>query len=223
MCSSGASGCACVRRAARRTRCRVITRSRRTCMRASRAPGSRTVRGPLFRTIARGTRTGQLSDTPLPQANAYAMVRRRALAAGIGTKIGNHTFRATGITAYLKNGGTLENAAAMANHASTRTTQLYDRRHDEISLDEVERIRAACNGEASPQRGSYTHARRGSNVADRPIMIVRPAFRQPHGWRLSSVLRAVQPPLILKGEEDGRALVTNRKQGMPPTRAPPET
>lgn len=50
-------------------------------------------------------------------------------------------FRATGITAYLKNGGTLENAAAMANHASTRTTQLYDRRHDEISLDEVERIR----------------------------------------------------------------------------------
>ncbi|MEM5330859.1 tyrosine-type recombinase/integrase [Paraburkholderia sp. JHI2823] len=96
-------------------------------------------RGPLFRTIARGT--GQLSETPLPQANAYAMVRRRAFAAGIGTKIGNHTFRATGITAYLKNGGTLENAAAMANHASTRTTQLYDRRRDEISLDEVERIR----------------------------------------------------------------------------------
>ncbi|CAB3804445.1 Tyrosine recombinase XerC [Paraburkholderia ultramafica] len=95
--------------------------------------------GPLFRTIARGT--GQLSTTPLPQANAYAMVRRRALAAGIGTAIGNHTFRATGITAYLRNGGTLENAAAMANHASTRTTQLYDRRHDDISLDEVERIR----------------------------------------------------------------------------------
>jgi len=97
------------------------------------------LKGPLFRTIQRGT--GQLSDTPLPQANAYAMVRRRAIATGIATKIGNHTFRATGITAYLKNGGTLENAAAMANHASTRTTQLYDRRHDDISLDEVERIR----------------------------------------------------------------------------------
>jgi site-specific recombinase XerC len=96
-------------------------------------------KGPLFRTIARGT--GRLSTTALPQANAYAMVRRRALAAGIGTAIGNHTFRATGITAYLSNGGTLENAAAMANHASTRTTQLYDRRHDDISLDEVERIR----------------------------------------------------------------------------------
>ena len=60
---------------------------------------------------------------------------------GIHTRIGNHTFRATGITAYLKNGGTLENAAAMANHASTRTTQLYDCRRDDISLDEVERIR----------------------------------------------------------------------------------
>jgi len=95
-------------------------------------------KGPLFRTIARGT--GRLSDAPLPQANAHAMVRRRAQSAGIATAIGNHTFRATGITAYLKNGGTLENAAAMANHASTRTTQLYDRRRDDISLDEVERI-----------------------------------------------------------------------------------
>lgn len=97
------------------------------------------VKNPLFRTIQRGT--SRLSTTALPQANAYAMVRRRAIAAGIDTKIGNHTFRATGITAYLKNGGTLENAAAMANHASTRTTQLYDRRRDDISLDEVERIR----------------------------------------------------------------------------------
>ena len=96
-------------------------------------------KGWLFRTIGRGT--GQLSRTALPQANAYAMVQRRALAAGIGTRIGNHSFRATGITAYLKNGGTLENAAAMANHASTRTTQLYDRRRDEITLDEIERIR----------------------------------------------------------------------------------
>src|SRR4051812_13177643 len=95
-------------------------------------------KGPLFRTIARGT--AQLSPRPLPQANAYAMVQRRALAAGIGTAIGNHTFRATGITAYLKNGGTLEKAAMIANHASTRTTQLYDRRSDEVSLDEVERI-----------------------------------------------------------------------------------
>ena len=56
------------------------------------------------------------------------------------TAIGNHSFRATGITAYLKNGGTLERAAVMANHASTRTTQLYDRRSDDVTLDEVERV-----------------------------------------------------------------------------------
>ena len=95
-------------------------------------------KGPLFRTIDRETK--MLSERPLPQANAYAMIQRRAKAAGIETKIGNHTFRATGITAYLKNAGTLEKAAAMANHASTRTTQLYDRRGDEFSLDDVERI-----------------------------------------------------------------------------------
>jgi hypothetical protein len=66
-------------------------------------------KGPLFRTIARGT--GKLSATLLPRANTYAMVRRRAAAAGIATKIGNHTFRPTGIIA----GGTIENAATMAN------------------------------------------------------------------------------------------------------------
>src|SRR6201984_3252199 len=62
-------------------------------------------KGPLFRTIGRGT--GLLTRTPLPQANAYAMIGRRAAAAGIATKLGNHSFHATGITAYLKNGGTL--------------------------------------------------------------------------------------------------------------------
>ena len=59
---------------------------------------------------------------------------------GIQTRIGNHTFRATGITAYLKNSGTLETAQHIANHESPRTTKLYDRRQEEISLDEVERI-----------------------------------------------------------------------------------
>jgi site-specific recombinase XerD len=96
-------------------------------------------KGPLFRTIGRGT--GRLTATPLTQGDAYAMIRRRAVAAKIETKIGNHTFRATGITAYLTNGGQLEVAAAMANHSSTRTTQLYDRRSDQVSLDEVERVR----------------------------------------------------------------------------------
>ena len=67
------------------------------------------------------------------------MIQRRAAAAGIASKIGNHTFRATGITAYLKNKGTLEYAQTIGNHASPRTTKLYDLRSDEISLDEVER------------------------------------------------------------------------------------
>ena len=94
--------------------------------------------GPLFRTIRRGT--AELTRSPLPSNKAYAMVQRRAQAAEIGTRIGNHTFRATGITAYLTNGGTLEKAASIANHASTRTTQLYDRRSDDVNLDEIERI-----------------------------------------------------------------------------------
>jgi len=95
-------------------------------------------KGFLFCTIGRGT--GQLTASPLAQANAHAMIQRRMATAGIETKAGNHSFRATGITAYLKNGGSLEKAAVMANHTSTRTTQLYDRRHDEMTLDEVEKI-----------------------------------------------------------------------------------
>jgi integrase len=92
----------------------------------------------LFQTYSRAT--GQLTGNPLPQANAYAMIQRRAKSGGITTHVGNRTFRATGVTAYLKNGGTLERAAQMANHASTRTTQLYDRRAEEVTLDEVERV-----------------------------------------------------------------------------------
>jgi integrase/recombinase XerD len=68
------------------------------------------------------------------------MIRRRAENAGIKTEIGCHSFRATGITAYLKNGGKLEVAQRMVNHESARTAGLYDRRSDEISLDEGEKI-----------------------------------------------------------------------------------
>jgi integrase len=75
-----------------------------------------------------------------PWHTPQSSIQRRAKAAGIETKISNHTFRATGITAYLKNGGTLEHAQQIANHASPRTTKFYDRRSDEISLDEVEKI-----------------------------------------------------------------------------------
>jgi site-specific recombinase XerD len=95
-------------------------------------------RAPLFQTFRRGT--AELSGNAMSQPDAYMLVRRRAAAAGIDTAVCNHTFRATGITAYLKNGGTLEKAANIANHSSTRTTQLYDRRDDDVSLDEIERI-----------------------------------------------------------------------------------
>ena len=95
-------------------------------------------KGPLFRT-AKG-RSGELTGNSLLQSDVWRMIRRRALVAGIKTEIGCHTFRATGITAYLKNGGRLEIAQQMAAHESARTTGLYDRRSDEVSLDEVERI-----------------------------------------------------------------------------------
>lgn len=99
----------------------------------------KTPTAPLFQSVT--SRTGkELSGKPMKQSDVYVMIGRRAEAAGIKTKIGCHTFRATGITTYLKNGGRLEVAQQMANHESARTTGLYDRRDDEVSLDEVEKI-----------------------------------------------------------------------------------
>ncbi len=72
--------------------------------------------------------------------DAGRMIQRRAAELGMRVKIGCHTFRATGITAYLEAGGTLENAQAMAAHESPRTTKLYDHTSDQITLDEIERI-----------------------------------------------------------------------------------
>ena len=74
------------------------------------------------------------------RVNSSRLPSRGPLPASPPLEIGNHTFRAIGITAYLEDGGTLEKAAMIANRASTRTTRLYDRRNDEVSLDEVERI-----------------------------------------------------------------------------------
>jgi site-specific recombinase XerD len=95
-------------------------------------------RTPLFRSAI--GKTGVLTDKPMNRVDAYRMVRRRTADAGFKVKLGCHVFRATGITAYLEAGGTLENAQAMAAHESPRTTKLYDRTGDEITLDEVERI-----------------------------------------------------------------------------------
>jgi integrase len=93
---------------------------------------------PLFRSAL--GRTGSLTERPMHRIDAYQMVRRRTAEAGLNGKLGCHVFRATGITAYLEAGGTLENAQAMAAHESPRTTKLYDRTSDKITLDEVERI-----------------------------------------------------------------------------------
>lgn len=93
---------------------------------------------PLFQTTA--GKTGKLTGKTMWQQDAYRMIQRRTRGTGIKTRIDSHTFLATGITAYLKNKGTLESAQHIANHESPRTTKLYDRRQDEISLDEVERI-----------------------------------------------------------------------------------
>jgi site-specific recombinase XerD len=92
--------------------------------------------GPLFRPW----RGGALQRRELDQSSVHRMVRRRLRQAGIHSWAGNHSFRATGITNYLKNGGKLELAQQMAAHASPRTTSLYDRRGDSISLDEIEKI-----------------------------------------------------------------------------------
>src|SRR5690348_5300472 len=77
----------------------------------------------------------------MAQEDVLAMIKRRAAGAALPYSTCCHTFRATGITTYLQNGGTLEHAQQIAAHESPRTTKLCDRTQDEISLDEVERIR----------------------------------------------------------------------------------
>jgi integrase/recombinase XerD len=94
-------------------------------------------KSPLFRSI---DRQRKLTPNPLTRTDVLRMVKRRAVGAGLPSSTCCHTFRATGITAYLENGGTIENAQAIAAHESPRTTKLYDRTSDEITLDEVERI-----------------------------------------------------------------------------------
>ena len=95
-------------------------------------------KGPLFRAIRKGNK---LTDNPMAREDVLAMIKRRAAGAALPYSTCCHTFRATGITTYLQNGGTLEHAQQIAAHESPRTTKLYDRTQDEISLDEVERIR----------------------------------------------------------------------------------
>jgi site-specific recombinase XerD len=94
-------------------------------------------KAPLFRSL---NRRRELTDRRIHRREVLGMVKRRAREAGLPDRIGCHTFRATGITAYLLSGGTLEKAQRIAAHSSARTTKLYDRTNDDITLDEIERI-----------------------------------------------------------------------------------
>jgi integrase len=93
--------------------------------------------GWLFR-ISCGHNATALSEHPMNQSDAWRMICRRAAAAGIHTPITSHTFRATGITAHLANGGALEHAQEMAAHDSPRTTKLYDCTKERLMRDEAE-------------------------------------------------------------------------------------
>lgn len=92
---------------------------------------------PLFRAI---TRHRTLGSTRLHRTDVFQMIKRRAKAAGLPATTCCHTFRATGITVFLQNGGTVEKAQLIAGHESPRTTKLYDRTSLEITVGEVERI-----------------------------------------------------------------------------------
>ena len=93
--------------------------------------------GPLFRTV---DSRRELTIRRMHRVDVLRMIKRRGRQVGLATHVCCHTFRATGITAYLQNGGQLEHAQRIAAHESVRTTKLYDRTHDTVSLDEIEKI-----------------------------------------------------------------------------------
>ena len=92
---------------------------------------------PLWRSMCR-ERT--FSENRMNRVDVFRMIKRRVRQAELGATANCHTFRATAITAYLLNGGSIENAQAIAAHESPQTTKLYDRTADQITLDEIERI-----------------------------------------------------------------------------------
>ena len=91
---------------------------------------------PLFQTLDKAHR---LTGEALDRRNMLGAVKARCMLAGVSEEFCNHTFRGTGITVFLQNGGSLEAAQDMANHSDPRTTKLYDRREDLATLNEIER------------------------------------------------------------------------------------
>jgi hypothetical protein len=136
--------------------------------------------------------TGTLTVKAMNRIDAWRMVQRRAAELGTKVKIGCHIFRATGITTYLEAGGTLENAQAMAAHESPRTTKLYDRTDDAVTLDEVERI-TICNCSTNWYDANRSPLEPGGNsgsgdrcVSSRPPLST--SFGE-HRWIASSLKR----------------------------------
>jgi site-specific recombinase XerD len=95
-------------------------------------------KAPLFQSAPRVG--AALSGKALGRSDVWAMVKRRCVGAGLPSTICNHSFRATGITIHQENGGRIEDAAELAGHASTRTTQLYNRKLRKVARAEVERV-----------------------------------------------------------------------------------
>lgn len=93
---------------------------------------------PLFQSVL--GKTKRLTGKRILDGNVLDMLKRRARDAGVETAVVDHSLRATGITNYLSNGGLLEKARIMAGHLSSRTTQLYDRRSDEVTVSEIEKV-----------------------------------------------------------------------------------
>ena len=85
-------------------------------------------------------KSGRLNENPYSRNAAWEMVRRRAGAAGVYKSVGNHSFRATGITTFMKSGGALEKAQMLAGHAHISTTKLYDRSEDDDKIAEISRL-----------------------------------------------------------------------------------
>ena len=102
-------------------------------------------RTPVFRSAERaldeeGRR--QLSRRRIHSRSMLAMVKRRAAAVGLPAEaVCNHSFRGTGITNFMENGGAIDVAAGIAGHASTKTTQLYNRTAQTVQREEIERLK----------------------------------------------------------------------------------
>lgn len=136
--NGNAGGFACTKKVVSDTTSRRITMPNSTLDAYLDAAGIRDERKtPLFRSV---DKKRNLTANPMTRTDVLRMVKRRAIKAGLPSSTCCHTFRATGITAYLENRGTIENAQVIAAHQSPRTTKLYDRTSDDITLDEVEQI-----------------------------------------------------------------------------------